>query len=81
LGGEVSFLAQLGDDVFGAQNLENYKKEGINTSLIKLNPDKPSGVALITVDKSGENTIIVAPGANEGPFPLMISTRQKIVLK
>ncbi|WP_373493992.1 ribokinase [Aquiflexum sp.] len=64
LGGEVSFLAQLGDDVFGAQNLENYQKEGINTSLIKLNPGKPSGVALITVDHTGENTIIVAPGAN-----------------
>lgn len=65
LGGEVSFLSQLGDDVFGAQNLENYRKEGIDTSFIKLNPNKPSGVALITVDKSGENTIIVAPGANE----------------
>lgn len=65
LGGEVSFLSQLGDDVFGAQNLENYRKEGINTSYIKLNPDRPSGVAMITVDKSGENTIIVAPGANE----------------
>lgn len=65
LGGEVGFLAQLGEDVFGARNLENYRKEGINISLIKLNPNKPSGVALITVDKSGENTIIVAPGANE----------------
>lgn len=65
LGGEVSFLAQLGDDVFGARNLENYRKEGINVSLIKLNPNKPSGVAMITVDNSGENTIIVAPGANE----------------
>lgn len=64
LGGEVSFLAQLGDDVFGEQNLINFQKEGINTSLIKRNPEKPSGVALITVDKSGENTIIVAPGAN-----------------
>ena len=65
LGGDVIFLAQLGDDVFGVQNLENYRNEGIDTSLIKLNPQKPSGVALITVDKSGENTIIVAPGANE----------------
>ncbi|WP_373524481.1 ribokinase [Aquiflexum sp.] len=64
LGGEVCFLTQLGDDVFGSQNLENYQREGINTSMIKRNPDKPSGVALITVDKSGENTIIVAPGAN-----------------
>jgi ribokinase len=65
LGGEVSFISQLGKDLFGQQNLANYQLEGINTSHIQLNPDKPSGVALITVDKSGENTIIVAPGANE----------------
>jgi ribokinase len=65
LGGEVSFISQLGKDLFGQQNLSNYQQEGINTSHILLNPNKPSGVALITVDKSGENTIIVAPGANE----------------
>jgi ribokinase len=65
LGGEVSFISQLGKDLFGQQNLANYQQEGINTSHIQLNPNKPSGVALITVDKSGENTIIVAPGANE----------------
>jgi ribokinase len=65
LGGEVSFISQLGKDGFGQQNLEGYQQEGINTSHIFLNPDKPSGVALITVDKSGENTIIVAPGANQ----------------
>jgi ribokinase len=65
LGGEVSFISQLGKDLFGQQNLTNYQREGINTSHILLNPNKPSGVALITVNKSGENTIIVAPGANE----------------
>ncbi|MCH6199108.1 ribokinase [Aquiflexum sp. LQ15W] len=64
LGGDVCFITQLGKDLFGDQNLENYKKEGIDTSFIKQNLDQPSGVALITVDKSGENTIIVAPGAN-----------------
>lgn len=64
LGGDVCFITQLGTDVFGNQNLENFKKEGIDTSLIRQNPEQPSGVALITVDKSGENTIIVAPGAN-----------------
>jgi ribokinase len=64
LGGDVCFITQLGKDLFGEQNLENYKKEGIDTSGITQNPNQPSGVALITVDKSGENTIIVAPGAN-----------------
>ncbi|MFD2203813.1 ribokinase [Shivajiella indica] len=64
VGGEVSFISKLGKDLFGETNLENFKNEGIDTSLIKQIPDQPSGVALITVDSSGENTIIVAPGAN-----------------
>lgn len=64
LGGDVCFITRLGEDVFGSQNLLNFQKEGIDTSYIHQIPDVPSGVALITVDKSGENTIIVAPGAN-----------------
>lgn len=64
LGGDVCFITQLGKDVFGNKNLENYKNEGIDTTWIKQHPDQSTGVALITVDKSGENTIIVAPGAN-----------------
>ncbi|MCF1753118.1 ribokinase [Mariniradius sediminis] len=66
LGGDVVFLAQVGNDPFGQVNLESYEREGIDTSLIERNPDLPSGVALITVSESGENTIIVAPGANAG---------------
>ncbi len=64
LGGLVCLITQLGTDVFGKSNLENFKKEGIDTSQISQNPHQPSGVALITVDRQGENTIIVAPGAN-----------------
>lgn len=64
LGGSVCFISQLGTDVFGETNLENFKKEGIDISQIRQNPHQPSGVALITVDGKGENTIIVAPGAN-----------------
>jgi ribokinase len=64
LGGDVSFISKLGQDLFGTQNLLNYQQAGIDTSYIRQIPDVPSGVALITVDKNGENTIIVAPGAN-----------------
>jgi len=77
LGGDVCFITQLGKDVFGNQNLENYKKEGIDTTWIRQNPEQPSGVALITVDKSGENTIIVAPGANHTLSVEEISTASK----
>ena len=64
LGGKVTFVSKLGDDMFGKQFAELFKDEGINTSFLLFDPQLPSGVALITVDKSGENSIVVASGAN-----------------
>ncbi|MBN2270149.1 MAG: ribokinase [Sedimentisphaerales bacterium] len=64
LGVNVCFVAKLGDDVFGAQSLRNFKKERVNTDHIQQTKDAPSGVALIMVDDKGENSIVVAPGAN-----------------
>lgn len=64
LGGHVTFVAKIGNDLFGRQALEQFEKEGINTDYIMSDLDNASGVALITVDGSGENTIVVAPGAN-----------------
>ncbi len=64
LGGNVSFICKTGNDVFGKQTVELFKKENINTSFILTDPELPSGVALITVDKYAQNNIVVAPGAN-----------------
>ncbi len=64
LGGNVAFISKLGQDIFGEQTIRNLKEEGINVSGISSDPKNPSGVALITVDKHAENSIVVAPGAN-----------------
>lgn len=64
LGGKVTFVSCVGNDVFGKKALEQFRDEKINTSFIASNTQYPSGVALINVDASGENTIVVAPGAN-----------------
>jgi ribokinase len=64
LGGDVIFVSKLGNDVFGKQFFHLFKEEGIDTSLLLSDEDLPSGVALITVDKAGENSIVVASGAN-----------------
>lgn len=69
LGGEVAFIARLGADEFGARNLETYKREEIDTSYITRDPQAPSGVALIVVERNGENRIIVVPGANGNLSP------------
>ena len=63
VGGEVSFVCKVGNDVFGDNSVKHYEDEGIDVSGI-LRSDKPSGVALITVDKDAENCIVVASGAN-----------------
>ena len=64
LGGNVSFIAKLGNDPFGKRALEQYRAEGIDVKHILTDPEQPSGVALIMVDAQGENSIAVASGAN-----------------
>ena len=63
LGGEVTFVCKLGRDMFGEGASKHYESCGLDTSKI-LWSDKPSGVALITVDSKAENSIVVASGAN-----------------
>lgn len=64
LGGNVTFIAKTGDDVFGKQAKQLFEIEKINTDFLFSDRGHPSGVALITVDARGENCIVVAPGAN-----------------
>lgn len=68
-GAAVTFIACVSDDTFGKQAIENYRKEGIDTSCIKVQPGIYSGVALINVADDGENSISVAPGANSYLLP------------
>lgn len=64
LGGKVALVAKVGDDLLGAQAIEGYQREGIDVSHLLRTSDAPTGVALILVDHSGENSISVASGAN-----------------
>jgi ribokinase len=64
LGGNITFISKLGNDIFGTQFTQLFNEEGIDTSYLIADEDNPSGVALITVDREGENSIVVASGAN-----------------
>src|SRR5881275_3332826 len=64
LNGDITFIAKVGNDVFGRQAIELFGKENINTEYIFIDDENPSGVALINVDSKGENCITVAQGAN-----------------
>jgi ribokinase len=69
LGGDVIFIAKTGNDIFGERSAQMFKEEGINTDFLLTDPLNPSGVALITIDKNAENTIVVASGANASLYP------------
>lgn len=82
LGGSVAFISKTGNDVFGRQSVQLFEEEGINIDYMISDPLHPSGVALITIDKNGENCIVVAPGANsaltekeiEGAYQLLLGS-------
>ena len=63
-GGSVRFVTSLGDDFNGRNALAYYKNEGIDVSLSLLTENETTGTAVIWVDKRGENSIVVIPGAN-----------------
>ena len=63
-GGRVTFVARVGDDIFGRQALRNFVADGIDIRFIARDASAQSGVALINVADDGENAISVAPGAN-----------------
>lgn len=61
---EAVMLGAVGNDGFGRELLEFAEGEGIVTDFVQASIDAPSGVALIVVAEEGDNTIVVAPGAN-----------------
>jgi len=64
LGADVTFVAKVGNDSFGKVAVQGFEKEGIHTQYIFTDKSLPSGVASITLNEQGQNSIIVAPGAN-----------------
>lgn len=76
-GGDVSFIARVGRDMFGDKAVAGFTKEGIDAGYILRDSASPSGVALIFVAKDGENSIAVAGGANTRLSPADIRKARK----
>lgn len=62
-------VARVGDDLFGPAYIDNFKKQGIDTSQVMLTPGVSTGVAPIFVDSTGQNRILVVKGANDRLMP------------
>ncbi|MFE2580671.1 ribokinase [Streptomyces sp. NPDC059378] len=63
LGARTALLARVGDDAYGRLLLDSQRAAGVDTAQVLVGK-APTGVALITVDPSGDNSIVVSPGAN-----------------
>lgn len=79
LGGNICFVAKVGNDHFGSHAIEQYKAEGIDVQQISIDSEQPSGVALIMVDGKGENCIAVASGANALLSPQEINRAEEVI--
>lgn len=64
LGGEVTMVTKLGQDVFGENTLKNFNAWGVNTRHVHFTDQAFTGVAPIAVDTEGNNSIIIVTGAN-----------------
>ncbi len=64
LGADVRLIGCVGEDAYTEEALALLRAEGVELDSLKVDPSSPTGVAMICVDPSGENTIVVAPGAN-----------------
>src|SRR5207237_3232950 len=65
LGYPVSMVAKVGDDEFGRRLRQGLADAGVNVAAVGTAKATASGVALISVDAQGQNSITVVPGANE----------------
>lgn len=64
LGADVAFIACVGDDSFGYQMREEFAKEGMNTEAVLVEENVPTGIAMIQVAATGENSICISAEAN-----------------
>jgi ribokinase len=79
LGADVAMIGRVGNDAFGdtlVLNLDNVK---VDTRFIKRDPNAATGIALIMVEESGQNIIVVSPGANRRVSPEDVSQGESVI--
>jgi ribokinase len=72
LGADVRFLGCVGDDDDGERLLRALRVENVDTSAVEIVAEEHTGLALVSVFDSGENSITVVPGANSSIQPARV---------
>jgi ribokinase len=78
LGAAVKMIGRVGVDAFGDSLLRALATDNVDTSQVRRDSAVPTGIAMITVDASGQNTIVVTSGANAQVTPEDVSAAEGI---
>ncbi|MFQ5400359.1 MAG: ribokinase [Anaerolineae bacterium] len=79
LGAQVAMVGRVGGDLFADQLLDNLTAAKVNHTHVLRDKQATSGVALIVVDEAGQNSIVVAPGANARLTPANVEAAEEAI--
>jgi ribokinase len=77
MGATVSMIGLVGNDDYGQTLCQVATQDTIDMKHVEIDPEEATGIALITVDADGRNTIVVAPGANLALTPQHVLAAQQ----
>lgn len=78
LGGDVHFFGKMGNDLFRDKLCAGMQKDGVQLDHLLIDPDESTGMALITVEGSGQNEIVVVSGSNMNLSPTDIAGNRAV---
>lgn len=79
LGADVAFIACVGDDSFGINIREAFKSDGMNIEAVMIEKNTPTGIAMIQVSATGENSICISGEANNHLTPERIQPFSSLI--
>ncbi|QEG39091.1 ribokinase [Roseimaritima ulvae] len=78
-GADVTMIGAVGDDAFADRLLNNLRQHGIHDACVARRVDQASGLAVISVDQQGQNSIVVVSGANGSVSPADVRAAEAII--
>lgn len=80
LGGTAAMVGCIGDDDFGSALRRNLVTAGVDDTFLYTRQGTSSGVALVAVESSGENSIVIVGGANDALDPATVDKAASLLL-
>ena len=79
LGADIAFIACVRDDSFGRNMITEFARDGMNTQAVMVEQDTPTGIAMIQVAATGENSICISAEANACLTPERLAPHRELI--